>query len=169
MLLFEPVVLGCGLFALLVGMGVQKRSVPMALATIAACLAAASFLSTLAGRSTLGGTILVPLMGFRLFVAGFLGVLAVVLILGRDVRAYKRVLVGCLLLLVGVGIASIAFLGQAAPIRGALMSLGAFGASAVSLALFVVFVLVVSAGTQHVVRTFESAIDNEKSNHNPIT
>ena len=167
-LLFEPVVLGAGIVAILIGLRIQNRSIPMALATAAACLAAAAFLSMMAGRSTLGGRILVPLMGARLVLAGILGLLAAMLVLGRDTRAYRRVLVGGLLLIAGGALASIAFLGQAKPIRDWLMSLGAFGASAVSLALFVAFVILVSAGTQKVVGTFERALDQPNTKHNPI-
>lgn len=169
MLLFEPVVLGCGGTVLLIGLRIQKKSIPMALATAALCLAVAAFLSTVGGRSTLGGKFLIPLMGVRLLLSAMLGISAALLVLGKNSLAYKRVLIGCLMLLAGSILASVAFLDLARPIRDWLMSLGAFGASAISLAFFVVFVILVSAGTHQMVRPFELALDSKKPKQDPAS
>ena len=167
MLLFEPVVLGCGLVAIAVGLHIQRSSVPMALATTAGCLAVAAFLSTVAGRNTLGGSMLMPLLGLRLVVAATLSLWAAWFVLGPDRAAWQRVLLGCGLLAAGAGLSSLAFIGQAKPVRDWLLSLGGFVASAAALVGFIVFVILVAAGIHLVVRPFEAALDANRPRPRP--
>ncbi|MEQ8316047.1 MAG: hypothetical protein RIE77_09245 [Phycisphaerales bacterium] len=163
MLLFEPVLLGCGIGLVLVGLGYQRDGLPMTLATIAGCAAIAGFLSTVAGRNTLGSTLLVPMLGGRLLIAAALGVWAIVLVLGPRASAWRRVALGALLLLVGGGLASLSFIGPAKPLRESLVAAGGFVSSAVALVVFIVFVVLVAAGVHLMVRPFEMALDAEKS------
>jgi len=167
MLLFEPIVLGCGIAVVCVGLGVQRTDAAMALATSAGCLAVAGFLSTVAGRNTLGGGLLVPLLGVRLLMAAIISVWAAWLVLGPNAVAWRRVILGCLLLLGGMGLASLAFIGPAQPLRGWLVSQGGFIASAAALTGFIVLVILVSAGLQMVVRPFERALDARRSPGQP--
>mgnify|MGYP001791499829 CR=1 FL=1 len=167
MLLFEPIVVGGGLITLFVGLGLQRQSVPMALATAAGCVAVAGFLSTVAGRNTLGSGILVPMLGLRLVISGVIGLWATVMVLGSDRIAWQRLVVGCVLLAFGGGIAAIAFIGPARPVRDFLLSMGGFVSSAVALVLFVLFVILVSAGLHLVVRPFEMAMEPTKSENQP--
>lgn len=163
MLLFEPIVVGAGLITIAVGLGRQRSFVPMALATAAGCVGVAAFLSTVAGRNTLGGGLLVPMLGLRLAIAGVLALWAAWLVLGPDTKAWRRVVLGGILLLLGGGIAAIGFAGPAKPIRDVLLSMGGFVASAAALVLFVVFVILVSAGVHLLVRPFEIALDSGKA------
>ena len=167
MLLFEPVIIGAGVAVVCVGLGFQRSDVPMALATAAGCIGVAAFLSTVAGRNTLGSGLLVPMLGLRIVIAGVLGFAAALSVLGTDWSAWKKLALGCVLLALGGGIASVAFLGQAKPIRDWLLSMGGFAASAIALVLFVVFVIMVAAGVQLVVRPFEAALDADKSGRQP--
>lgn len=167
MLLFEPVVAGCGIVAACVGLRIQKSSVPMALATAAGCAAVAGFLSTVSGRNTLGGSMLVPLLGVRLAIAVLLGVWAAWLVLGPNRRAWERLLVGTVLLVAGAGLSSVAFIGPAKPLRDWLLSLGGFVASAAALVGFIVFVILVAAGIHLVVRPFEMALDADRPQPKP--
>lgn len=159
MLLFEPVVLGGGLIAIAVGLGMQKSSVPMALATAAGCVAVAAFLSTVAGRNTLGSGLLVPMLGVRLVTAAALGLYAVWLVIGRNITGWRRIVTGLVLLALGCGIAASSFIGPAKPFREWLVSLGGFATSATALVLFVVFVILTAAGVHLLVRPFEIAMD----------
>jgi hypothetical protein len=159
MLLFEPIVLGGGLIALAVGLRLQKASVPMALATAAGCVAIAGFLSTTAGRNTLGSGLLVPLLVGRLVLAAGLGGWAAMLVVGPSRRGWSRIAIGAALLALGGGLAALAFIGPAKPFREWLLSLGGFVASAAALLLFVIFVILVAAGVHLVVRPFEIALD----------
>lgn len=169
MLLFEPIVLGCGIAAVLVGLGYQRHGLPMALATIAGCLAIAAFLSTLAGRNTLGSTILVPMLGVRLLIAAGLGFWAVCLVLGRCASAWRRVALGAALLIAGAGVASLGFIGPAKPLRESLLAAGGFVASAVALLLFIVFVVLTAAGVHLMVRPFEMALDAGQPDRSPAS
>lgn len=159
LLLFEPIVLGGGLVTLAVGLRIQKASVPMALATAAGCVAVAGFLSTVAGRNTLGSGVLVPMLGMRLVLAAALSVWAAVLVIGPDPKGWRRLAVGSVLLVLGAGLASLAFIGPAKPVREWLLSMGGFTASAAALVLFLLFVILVAAGVHLVVRPFEVALD----------
>lgn len=169
MLLFEPIVVGCGVVAICVGLQIQKSSVPMALATSAGCLAVAGFLSTVAGRNTLGSSLLMPLLGVRLVIAALLSAWAAWLVLGPSRQAWQRVLVGCLLLAAGAGLSSMAFIGQAKPLRDWLLSFGGFVASAAALVGFIVFVILVAAGIHLVVRPFEMALDADRPRPKPAS
>jgi len=157
MLLFEPIVLGGGLVMLAVGLGLQKNSVPMALATAVGCVFVAGFLSTVAGRNTLGSTILVPMLGIRMVIVLVVAIQAAWLVLGPDAHAWKRLVLGAVLLAIGAGIAAIGFIGPAKPVRDYMLSMGGFIASAIALVLFIVFLVLVSAGVHLVVRPFEIA------------
>lgn len=163
MLLFEPVVLGSGIALVLLGLGYQRDGLPMALATIAGSVAIAGFLSTVAGRNTLGSTLLVPMLGGRLVIAAALGLWAIVLVLGPKASAWRRVALGTLLLLVGGGLASLTFIGPAKPLRDSLVAAGGFVSSAVALVLFIVFLVLVAAGVHLIVRPFEMALDAQES------
>ena len=167
MLLFEPIVIGCGIACICVGLGIQKSSIPMALATAAGSLAVAGFLSTVAGKNTLGGGVLVPMMGLRLLIAAILSLWAAWVVLGPSRQAWQRVLIGSALLAAGAGVASLGFIGPAKPMRDWLLSMGGFTASAAALVLFVVFVILVAAGTHLVVRPFEIALDAAKPQGHP--
>ncbi len=160
MLLFEPIVIGGGLITLAVGIGLQKQSIPLALATAAGCVAVAGFLSTVAGRNTLGSGMRVPMLGVRLVFAGLVGTWSTWMVRGRNRVAWQRLVVGCVLLALGGGIAGIAFGGPARPIRDLLLSMGGFASSAIALVLFVLFVILVSAGVHLVIRPFEIALDS---------
>ncbi len=163
MLLFEPIVLGSGLVLVLAGLGFHRDNLPMALATTAGCLAVAAFLSTLAGRNTLGSGILVPMLGVRMVLAILLSVWAACLVLGRRGHAWRRVILGGVLLAAGAGIASLGFIGPAQPIRESLVDAGGFVASAAALMLFIVFVVLTAAGIHLMIRPFEMALDERKS------
>ncbi len=169
MLLFEPVILGCGIALVLAGLGYQRAGLPMALATIAGCTAVAGFLSTVAGRNTLGSTLLVPMLGGRLLIAAALGLWAVVLVLGPRAAAWKRFALGGLLLGAGAALASLAFIGPAKPLRESLVAAGGFVSSAAALVLFVVFVVLVAAGVHLIVRPFEMALDAKKAEKAPAS
>lgn len=159
MLLFEPIVIGGGLIAIAVGFGIQKSSIPMALATAAGCVAVAGFLSTVAGRSTLGSGSLVPMLGLRMVIAGALGLYAAWLVIGPRRDGWRRIVIGSGLLVLGGGIAASSFIGPAKPFREWLLSMGGFTASAAALVLFVVFVILTAAGVHLLVRPFEMAMD----------
>lgn len=159
MLLFEPIVIGGGLIAVAVGFGVQKSSVPMSLATAAGCIAVAGFLSTVAGRSTLGSEMLVPILGVRMAIAVALALYAAWLVIGPSVVGWRRIALGSALLIMGGGIAASSFIGPAKPFRDWLLSMGGFAASASALVLFVVFVILTAAGVHLLVRPFEVAMD----------
>ncbi len=159
MLLFEPIVLGGGLIAIAVGLRVQRSSVPMALATAAGCIAVAGFLSTLAGRNTLGSGILVPMLGLRMVIAAALAVYAGWLVIGPNMNRWRQVVIGCALLVLGGAIAASSFIGPAKPFREWLLSLGGFATSATALVLFVIFVILTAAGVHLLVRPFEVALD----------
>ena len=166
MLLFEPIVIGGGLITLCVGLGLQKQSIPMALATAAGCVAVAGFLSTVAGRNTLGSGILVPMLGVRLAISGLIGFWATWMVLGPKRVAWQRLVVGCALLALGGGIAAIGFIGPARPVRDWMLSMGGFVSSAIALVLFILFVILVSAGVHLVVRPFELAQDAATKSEN---
>jgi|GEM_PF-5333418 len=159
MLLFEPVVLGGGLIAIAVGLGMQKSSVPMALATAAGCVAVAGFLSTLAGRNTLGAGLLVPMLGLRMVIAMALGLVSAWLIIGPSMTGWRRIVIGSILLILGGGVAALSFIGPAKPVREWLLAQGGFIASAAALVMFIVFVILTAAGVHLVVRPFEIAMD----------
>lgn len=159
MLLFEPIVLGGGLIAIAVGLGFQKSSVPMALATAAGCVAVAGFLSTVAGRNTLGSGMLVPMLGLRMVIAAILGLISAWMIIGPNKAGWRRIVIGSVLLALGGGVAALSFIGPAKPVREWLLAQGGFITSATALLLFIVFVILTAAGVHMVVRPFEVAMD----------
>lgn len=160
MLLFEPIVIGGGLIAIAVGMGKQRSSVPMALATAAGCVAVSGFLSTVAGRSTLGSGLLVPMLGVRLVIAGALGLYAAWLVIGPNRDGWRRIAMGSVFLTLGGVLAALSFIGPAKPFREWLLSMGGFTASAAALVLFVLFMILTAAGVHLLVRPFEMAMDS---------
>ncbi len=167
MLLFEPIVIGGGIAALCVGLGVQRSGVPMALATVAGCVAVAGFLSSVAGRNSLGSGMLVPMLSVRMLVSVAFVLYAAWLVLGPHRDAWRRLVLGSVLLALGLGIAAVGFIGPARPVREWLLSLGGFAASAAALVLFVVFVILTAGGVHLVVRPFEMAFDGDKPENSP--